>query len=149
MHRLLRDDRDVKEAIRGRFGERAFGADGEVDRRAVGRIVFGDRGELEWLEALLHPRVVATYLRWRDEVAASPSPPTLTVTEVTASTAARVSRTVRPDVALREQRLIPDAEKLRRADFAFTNDGSLEELDAFVRTVVEAIEARHAAAADG
>jgi dephospho-CoA kinase len=167
VHRLLRDDPDVKSAIRDRFGERAFGADGEVDRRAVGRIVFGERAQLAWLEALLHPRVVATYLRWRDEVAASPSPPALTVTEVpllyetggetrfdavvavTASTQARVSRTVRPDVALREQRLIPDAEKLRRADFAFANDGSLEELDAFARRVVDELTARQAAAAEG
>jgi dephospho-CoA kinase len=37
----------------------------------------------------------------------------------------------------RESRLIPDEEKLRRADFAFVNDGSLEELDAFVAGVVE------------
>ena len=36
----------------------------------------------------------------------------------------------------REQRLIPDEEKVRRADFAYVNDGSLEELDAFVADVV-------------
>ena len=36
----------------------------------------------------------------------------------------------------REQRLIPDAEKVERADFAFVNDGSLEELDAFVADVI-------------
>jgi len=37
----------------------------------------------------------------------------------------------------RESRLIPDEEKLRRADFAYVNDGSLEELDAFVAGVVK------------
>jgi dephospho-CoA kinase len=42
----------------------------------------------------------------------------------------------------REQRLIPDEEKMRRADFAFVNDGSLEELDAFVASVVESLNAR-------
>jgi dephospho-CoA kinase len=36
----------------------------------------------------------------------------------------------------RELRLIPDAEKVERADFAFVNDGSLEELDAFVADVI-------------
>ena len=35
----------------------------------------------------------------------------------------------------REERLISDAEKVRRADFVFHNDGSLEELEAFVADV--------------
>ena len=37
----------------------------------------------------------------------------------------------------REARLIPEDEKMRRADFAYVNDGSLEELDAFVDRVVQ------------
>jgi dephospho-CoA kinase len=153
VHRLLREP-DVRDALVGRWGDGVLGRDGSVDRRTVGRIVFGNRAELEWLEALLHPRVVAVYMRWRDELAALPSPPDVCATEVpllyetggetrfdavvavTASTEARVSRTVRPDLALREQRLIPDEEKLRRADFGFVNDGSLEQLDAFVAEVM-------------
>jgi dephospho-CoA kinase len=35
----------------------------------------------------------------------------------------------------REERLISDAEKVRRADFVFHNDGTLEELEAFVGEV--------------
>ena len=34
-------------------------------------------------------------------------------------------------------RLIPDEEKVRRADFAYVNDGTLEELDAFVGQVLD------------
>jgi dephospho-CoA kinase len=41
----------------------------------------------------------------------------------------------------RERRLIPDEEKLSRADFAYVNDGSLEELDQFVSGVVEKLSA--------
>ena len=41
-----------------------------------------------------------------------------------------------PDLTLREARLIPDAEKLRRADFSYVNDGTLAELDAFVAGVI-------------
>jgi hypothetical protein len=37
----------------------------------------------------------------------------------------------------REDRLVPEEEKVRRADFCFVNDGSLEELDAFVAEVLE------------
>ena len=33
-------------------------------------------------------------------------------------------------------RLLPDEEKARRADFVYVNDGSLEELDAFVAGVI-------------
>jgi dephospho-CoA kinase len=37
----------------------------------------------------------------------------------------------------RSARLIPDEEKVRRADFAYVNDGTIDELDAFVRTVLD------------
>jgi dephospho-CoA kinase len=41
----------------------------------------------------------------------------------------------------RSDRLIPDEEKARRADFVYVNDGSLEELDEFVAGVVRALRA--------
>jgi dephospho-CoA kinase len=155
VHRLLREDAEVKGALVARFGEGVLGTDGEIDRRKVGKIVFADRRELTWLEALLHPRVAAEYMRWREELARLPDPPEICATEVpllyetggesrfdavvaiTASTAKRVSRRIMPDAGLREQRLIPDEEKLRRADFSYVNDGTLEELDAFVAGVME------------
>ena len=37
---------------------------GTTDRAAIGEIVFADRDELAWLEALLHPRVVARRDEW-------------------------------------------------------------------------------------
>jgi len=45
---------------------------------------------------------------------------------------------MRSDVATedREARLIPDREKVARADWSFKNMGSLDELDAFVRSVM-------------
>ena len=36
----------------------------------------------------------------------------------------------------REQRLLPDTEKAKRADYTYTNTGSLAELDAFVASVM-------------
>ena len=161
VHRLLREDAEVKAAIVGRFGERVLGEDGEIDRGRVAEIVFSDRGELAWLEGLLHPRVSAEYLRWREELARLPDPPAVCVTEVpllyevgseryfdtvvavTASPEVRISRTIRP-LPDREQRLIPDDEKLARADFAYVNDGTLEELDDFVSGVVAEIRRRAA-----
>jgi dephospho-CoA kinase len=153
VHRLLREDPEVKRAVVERFGEEVLGPDGEVDRAKVGRIVFSDRPSLAWLEQLLHPRVVAGYLRWREELAELPDPPAVCVTEVpllyevggderfdkvvvvTASPEARVSRRIGP-LREREQRLLPEEEKIRRADFVYVNDGTLADLDEFVSGVV-------------
>ena len=153
VHELLRSDPEVQAAVRERWGESMLGPDGAVERDRVAHVVFTDRRELEWLESLLHPRVVATYLRWREQLGELPDPPAVCVTEVpllyevggeerfdavvvvTASPEVRISRRIRP-MQDREQRLIPDEEKVERADFAFFNDGSLEELDAFVADVI-------------
>jgi dephospho-CoA kinase len=153
VHRLLREDEEVRGALRERFGDRVFGDDGSVDRAAVAAIVFNDRAELAWLEGMLHPLVVREYMNWREGLARLADPPEVCVTEVpllyeaggetrfdavVAITAPKDLRARRTPMALddRSKRLIPDAEKLRRADFAYVNDGSLEELDAFVGEVM-------------
>jgi len=152
VHRLLREDDEVRTAIRERLGDRVFGADGTVSRGAVAQIVFADREQLAWLEALLHPRVSREYLQWREDLARLPHPPAVCVTEVpllyevgadarfdfvVAITAPKDLRARRARVSLdRSQRLIPDEKKLETADFAYVNDGSLEELDAFVASVM-------------
>jgi dephospho-CoA kinase len=154
VHELLRSDEEVRRALRERFGDAVFGLDGEIDRDRVAQAVFTDAAELDWLERLLHPRVVATYLDWRERLAEQSDPPAVSVTEVpllyevggdarfdavvviTASPDVRVSRQVRP-MQDRERRLIPDEEKVARADFAYVNDGSLEDLDRFVAGVIE------------
>jgi dephospho-CoA kinase len=158
VHELLRADEEVQAAVRERFGESVFDSDGAIDRARVAEVVFGDERELAWLEELLHPRVVAGYLRWREELARLPDPPAVSVTEVpllyevggdarfdavvviTASPDVRVSRQIRP-LQDRERRLLPDEEKVARADFAYLNDGSLDELDRFVSEVVERLTA--------
>jgi dephospho-CoA kinase len=159
VHALLREDADVRSALLERFGEGILDDAGQIDRTKIAEIVFADRAALAWLEELLHPRVVHAYLAWRERLAARPRPPALSVTEVpllyevggetrfdavVAITAPRELRAerarVRPDE--RESRLIPDDEKAARADFAYVNDGSLEDLDAFVGRVVERLAVR-------
>ncbi len=46
-----------KEKIATYFGREVLGADGEVDRRALGEKVFGNPKQLKWLEGLIHPFV--------------------------------------------------------------------------------------------
>jgi dephospho-CoA kinase len=152
VHRLLREDLEVHAVLGERWGERIVGPDG-ADRAAIADIVFSNPDELAWLEGLLHPRVVREYTAWRDEVAAAEDPPEVLAVEipllyetggerrfdavvvVTAPPNIRAERTAVRDDA-RERRLMRDEEKVARADFAYVNDGSLEELDAFVANVV-------------
>jgi hypothetical protein len=44
-------------------------------------------------------------------------------------------------LAGRSDRLLPDRDKVARADFSYVNTGSLDELDAFVSGVMERLTA--------
>jgi dephospho-CoA kinase len=147
VHRLLREDEEVHRELAARFGPEIVGPEG-ADRARIAEIVFADPEQLAWLESLLHPRVVREYLAWREQQSAP-----VTVSEIpllyetggerrfdhvvviTAPPEVRAAR-ARIDAAPREARLVPDAEKVRRADFAYVNEGTLEELDAFVADVL-------------
>lgn len=156
VHHLLKSDPDVQHALVERFGEEILGEDGAPDRQRIALRVFKDRKALEWLEKLLHPLVSREYLRWRDQLAELPNPPHVTVTEVpllfevgaeerfdkvVAITAPRKLREARrggpPDD--REARLMPDHEKVKRADYAYTNTGTPDELDAWVQALMETL----------
>jgi dephospho-CoA kinase len=146
----LYEDPELQAALRERFGT--------SDRQAVREQVVADREALLWLERLLHPRVLERTEAWRDDLSRLPDPPALAVNEVpllyeagaegrfdavVVITAPRELRTERAGERLdeREERLIPDEEKTRRADFSYVNDASLDELDAFVADVVRRLTA--------
>ena len=152
VHHLLRRP-EVRDAVVARMGHGIVSPAGEIDRGALATVVFNDREALAWLEELLHPLVSAEYLQWREQLAALPDAPSVSVTEVpllyetggdarfdkvVVITAPSKLRRARSEVAMddREARLIPDTEKVQRADFSFKNTGSLEELDAFVKSVL-------------
>jgi dephospho-CoA kinase len=152
VHHLLRRE-DVRQAVVQQMGNGVVGPDGEIDRGAVATVVFNDPDALRWLEELLHPLVAAEYLNWREALAQLPDPPQVAVTEVpllfesggetrfdkvVVITAPKQLRRARSVVATdeRESRLIPDVDKVLRADYAYRNLGSLEELDAFVASVM-------------
>ena len=140
VHRPYAEDADVRAAVEERFST--------TDRRRIAEIVFADPDELAWLEGLLHPRVRAAYADWLATIDADVAVveiPLLYETGAEASfdkvvviTASKDTRRARRggEVDMRSGRLISDGEKMRRADFAFVNDGTLEALDAFVRAVL-------------
>jgi dephospho-CoA kinase len=151
VHQLLRSDPEVRRELVERFGPDVIGSEG-ADRAVVASIVFNDPEQLDWLEELLHPRVVQDHAAWRQQLAEGPDPPAVTVTEVpllyetdgdkrfdivvviTAPPDVRAER--RPIADERERRLLPEDEKVRLADYAYVNDGTLADLDAFVAGVM-------------
>ena len=153
VHHLLREDSAVREAIVAELGEGVLDEEGAIDRKRVAKVVFGDRAKLDFLERLLHPLVVREYLTWREQLAVLPEPPPVCVTEVpllyetggderfdkvvviTAPAKLREQRrkVTRDD---RDSRLLPDKDKVKRADYAYVNTGTLEDLDDWVAGVM-------------
>ncbi len=153
VHHLLRTDPEVKRALTDRLGDEILGPDGAPDRERIALRVFKDREALDFLEKLLHPLVSREYLTWREQLSRLPSPPAVCVTEVPllyeVGAETRFDRVVvitapakLRDARLggrkddRESRLIPDREKVKRADFVYVNTGTPEELDAWVAEVM-------------
>jgi dephospho-CoA kinase len=146
VHRLIAEDPEVRSALEERWGT--------TDRARIAEIVFADREQLAWLEGLLHPRVRDEEEAWLDEVDAEVAVTEIpllyetgsekrfdVVVVITAPAELRKARSQRAATDARAERLIPDEEKVERADFAYVNDGTLEDLDAFVGRVLQHLEA--------
>ena len=148
VHHLLAHDDEVRDAIVERMGKGVLGEDGRPDRAKIADRVFGSRELLDWLEQLLHPLVSREYLTWRERLAELERPPAVCVTEVpllyevgseknfdavVVVTAPRQLREQRRRVPLdnRDERLLPESEKIARADYRFVNTGTFEDVDAW------------------
>jgi dephospho-CoA kinase len=157
VHHLLATDDGVRAALVERLGAQILGADGRPNRSAIAGIVFRDRAALDFLERLLHPLVSKEYLDWREQLGRLELPPTVCATEVpllyesggesrfdrvVVVTAPRRLREARRHTPIdeREQRLLPDREKVRRADYHYRNVGTEAELDAWVAGVMAELE---------
>ena len=157
VHHLLATDDMVLERIVEKLGADVLGLDGRPDRSLVAQKVFADRALLAWLESLLHPLVSREYLTWRERLAELDEPPRVCVTEVpllfevggeerfdkvVVITAPRALREQRRRVARddRDARLLPDREKIRRADYHYVNTGTFEDLREWVGSVMAELE---------
>lgn len=56
-HALIEPGRPAYEEIVREFGAGVTGTDGRIDRGKLAEVVFADRGKLERLNAIVHPRV--------------------------------------------------------------------------------------------
>ncbi|NLG28110.1 MAG: dephospho-CoA kinase [Chloroflexi bacterium] len=137
---------DVHRSVVQRFGPAIVGADGEIDRAALGSIVFADPRALADLEALVHPAVIAETERWLAAVSA-PVAVIEAIKLLEAGMGARCDAiwVVTSPSDLQEQRLRttrgldqaqarariaaqpPQADKVRLADTVIDNSGTLED----------------------
>ena len=156
VHHLLATDDDVRDAVVAKLGEDVL-IDARPDRAKIAQAVFSDRERLAWLEGLLHPLVSREYLTWREQLAELDEPPVVCVTEVpllfevgsedrfdkvvviTAPTALREQRR-RVARDNRDSRLLPEREKVRRADYHYVNKGTFDDLFAGVGGVLAVLE---------
>ena len=158
VHHLVATDDAVRDALVERLGPEILGEDGRPDRARIAEAVFGDPERLAWLEALLHPLVSREYLTWRERLAQLDDPPGVCVTEVpllyevgaqdrfdkvVVITAPRALREQRRRVPRdnRDARLLPDREKVRRADYHYVNTGTFEDMFDWVGGVMAELEA--------
>ncbi len=142
-----------------RFGTAVRSADGGIDRKALGSIVFGDEKARRDLEAIVHPAVYEAIAGW---FAALPPVafavadiPLLyetgrdadfdTVVVTACEPAEQVRRvTARDGLSLEDARQrieaqLPLAEKVRRADHVIRTDGTNAETDAQVDALLAAL----------
>jgi dephospho-CoA kinase len=156
VHDLLSQER-VRDLLVGRWGAEVAPG-GEVDRGRVSAIVFERPEELDWLEATLHPLVAEEIAAWRESLPNGTSVavvevPLLFETELDAAFDATISvvaddelRAERAgargtlDLESRSQRQLSQEEKAARATYVVANDGSVEDLEAALATLLRQIE---------
>ena len=154
VHDLLAGDGETIEAVTRRFGEGVRGENG-IDRKALGREVFGDAEALRDLEELLHPRV-----REETERRAAASRAELFVAEIPllfeGGRGEQFDLTVAvttPDERRRawaeergmgeeqrraiEDRQLSGKEKAQRADVVVENNGDLDKLKEQAKALVD------------
>lgn len=161
--RLMQEDPEARAEIEAAFGPESYADDGTLNRAYLAEQAFGDEEKLERLNAIVHPRVFASFeaakARAREEdipllvheaaliFEAGGDAHVDAVAVVDAPEDARIERVVERDdvtsdaVRARMGHQLPPETLRRRADYVVENDGTLEDLRektiALYRTVVD------------
>jgi dephospho-CoA kinase len=157
----LYDDPGVKRVVVERFGESVLSDGGAVDRGAVAKAAFATDEQRAWLEGMLWPRVGERMERWRAELERLAAPPRAAVAEVPllfesgmddvfdATIAVVADEEVRAERAgarghqsleARSKRQLTQEEKAQRATYTVVNDGSEQQLESKLSSILEMLE---------
>ncbi|MGH9534694.1 MAG: dephospho-CoA kinase [Terriglobales bacterium] len=141
-HQLLTPGAAGVAPVVAAFGPEMLDAAGHVDRAKLAARVFADPGERRRLEAILHPRIIAATNQWLDEMERQGHATAVVEAALIfeAGTAHRFDRVIavvcppeqklarwlraggnRADAEARLAAQLPDAEKVRRADWVVEN----------------------------
>jgi dephospho-CoA kinase len=151
------------EAVVGKFGRGILNTDGDLDRRALGALVFADPGKRHDLEAILHPAIKGAIDQWFTTLDQSAQPfafadiPLLyevgldkeyDAVIVTACTPQnQVKRIMARDnldakeVQGRLEAQLPIEEKVKRANYVVDTNGSLVQTNAQVHKLYQQLSA--------
>jgi dephospho-CoA kinase len=161
VHELLSTN-GIRDLLGKRWGERVV-AGSQLDREEIAAIVFEQPQELEWLEGVLFPRVGERIAAWRAALERSENAPDVAVVEVPLLFEAGIETAFDATVAVvaeeemrrrraggrshrnlggRLARQLSQDEKANRADYVVRNDGTLDQLEAAIREVLEKLRAR-------
>ena len=149
-HQVYAPQSEGWHAVVDAFGDRIVAENGEIDRRALGGIVFSDEMELQKLNAIMHPRIYDLAERRLNELAARGTEtavleaallieakwtPLVDEVWVTVSTEAdiisRLQQRNNMDETTARSRIdsqMPQSERVGHADIVIENNGSLEGL---------------------
>ncbi len=140
--KVMTEDEVLVAAIRHNFGNEAYFADGNLNRKHISNIVFNQEEELKKLNALVHPAVFRAFDRWAEQYqhkkyvlkeaallfeSGSDQQCNKTIV-VSAALDVRVKRVMQRDhlseeeILRREKKQIPQPEKEAKADFVILND---------------------------
>ena len=155
---LYDSDPALLPALEQALGLTLRGADGHLDRKALGAAIFGDADRLASLEAVVHPAVYRDFVSWRDACPASAPfvvmesaiflqkplfrPLADKVLLVDAPAPLRLERAVTRGGLSREEVLSRmDAQRIdaEEADAVLVNDGDLAALESRLDAVLETI----------
>jgi dephospho-CoA kinase len=158
-HELVEPDQPLFEAVASAFGREVVGADGRIDRRRLGAMVFADPKVRKRLEEILHPAIILECERRIRQAGISGAAACLldaalliesgwhtrcdAVILVEASEAVQLDRLVgtrglsRDEAMLRIRSQMPQEEKRHHARYVIENEGLIEETERQVKAAWE------------
>ena len=161
-HYLLNNDEEVKEAVLRVFGKKVFDQNQHINRKELGKIVFGDESQLQRLNRIMHPIMVTHIIEAIEKARSGGKFPMVVldaaliyeiqmeqlfdaVVVVSARTNLRIERVSARDevdeveVRNRMNRQIPITDKIKWADFVIHNNGDLASLEDKTRKIYNRI----------
>jgi dephospho-CoA kinase len=161
-HELMKKGRPVFNDVTEAFGNGILTADGEIDRKRLGRRVFNDPSARETLNRLVHPAVIAAATEWIQQSRSAGEEcavlvPLLFETGWTDGWSSVVCIAADEETVFRrlekrglnrdeaKQRIaaqMPLEEKAARSDFIIENNGSLDEFRQRINRLMKTLRCR-------